>query len=832
MDEGTGSLYKFTKAGEAAEAGVKKLGVTSKLVAGTVAADMAKIEQGASTLARTINTHSATASHVSSLALTSTNAAASQLAQTVRYHSAAAGSVAVDLAKIEQAAAKTVPGLGKVERAMSALTFAAAGVPGPIGSLAGAILQLGITGPQVIGMLAAGAVLGLMLNKMGQDAKETAERLRGVREELNKLLQTAAGQAQLQKGVLSEAQSAREVELAYRQILLATAQRAGNAQVVAFQEERIAALLTEQKKDAVLFGQAQKVIDEAHKQAVDDAVAKQKIFTDLLNDAMKASSQISKDLAESAGHMIKAAEEADKWKLSFTDGVKRLRELGFLTKPGQSEAIIAAGAGSRSFGLQPREVKDSFHEITEIEKEAIREMQQDFGQFFDDLLTDGLSSFDNLFNAIRSGFTKLVADMVSQQLMKRLTTQDAAGNVTGLAAGVGTAGPILAGAAIAAGMIANHFKQAEEAARQIREDFDSLTRGLRAFHDAAQGKNDPFSGIADQANRLRDEARKLRDEQIEAVGGRNEQGQKKRIEEFDRQFNQTFERILADELTYIETIKKEQEAKKKVTLEDYAVRLLRAQGRGDAADDLAFRYAQERELAGVTDDVTRAKLQEVQAYEAAYRQTQKAIEAKEREADVVRQALEETTRTVNTLRDFARQLRGQNASPWDSIGLAKTHFDELVARARAGDQSAAAQLPGAGQQFLDYSREYNASGVGYQNDLKYVLDIIDSLGDTYDVQRNLEQMQLDALNAILDELKRANATWVIDPGYHRPNQPGGGLGGGNVTPTTSSDPANLAAIVPVLVTGFETLEARIEEQNVKIDANTSAIRRAMEGVTR
>jgi hypothetical protein len=125
-----------------------------------------------------------------------------------------------------------------------------------------------------------------------------------------------------------------------------------------------------------------------------------------------------------------------------------------------------------------------------------------------------------------------------------------------------------------------------------------------------------------------------------------------------------------------------------------------------------------------------------------------------------------------------------NASPWGSIGLAKQNFDTLAARARAGDQDAIRQLTAAGDQYLNYSRQYNASGTGYQKDLAYVLNTIDLLGDKYETQQNLEQMQLDALNAILNELKGLNVNirdhFPWSQGGFGAN--GGGPGGINIIP--------------------------------------------------
>lgn len=191
--------------------------------------------------------------------------------------------------------------------------------------------------------------------------------------------------------------------------------------------------------------------------------------------------------------------------------------------------------------------------------------------------------------------------------------------------------------------------------------------------------------------------------------------------------------------------------------EDLEVRQLIALGRRDEADAMRLELEQRREYEAAlregADAATLAALELAHAYE------------KQRyEADLAARAIEEqltdVRRVAQSLTEFNRSLTYMGASPAQTLAGRRSEFEMLAALAQGGDRTAAASLPEAARAFLDASRGYSASGMGFQRDLALVQDIIGGLAEQYTDEQTLLEQQLEELRNISEVLAEEEG----DPG--------------------------------------------------------------------
>jgi hypothetical protein len=198
--------------------------------------------------------------------------------------------------------------------------------------------------------------------------------------------------------------------------------------------------------------------------------------------------------------------------------------------------------------------------------------------------------------------------------------------------------------------------------------------------------------------------------------------------------------------------------------QDYAVRAMRAVGMDAEADAAAFAQAQQREMAQAirdgADAATQATLAETLRQEAIARTAQVAIAAAQKEADAAAQrlasaqsALDATKATLSGLQAYSASLRGLTGSPASNLASSRAAFEALAARARGGDAEAVAGLQGAGTAFLEQSRAYNASGMGYQRDVASVQAVVDEVAATYQATATAQESMV----ALLTEQNRIAA---------------------------------------------------------------------------
>ncbi|HXG70495.1 MAG TPA: hypothetical protein VNJ04_07765, partial [Gemmatimonadaceae bacterium] len=226
--------------------------------------------------------------------------------------------------------------------------------------------------------------------------------------------------------------------------------------------------------------------------------------------------------------------------------------------------------------------------------------------------------------------------------------------------------------------------------------------------------------------------------------------------------------------TYLATLAEVQaaEAKQRATdmerartraLEDLSLRLAIANGlTEEEADNRRFAIAQIREY----QDAQRAGRDE--AYLATLQQVLLA-EAHKRTTDKIRATIAQLSTTITSLEEFKGSLRLSPMaalSPIQQMQEASRQYEDVLAKARAGDQEAASgRLPGAAQAYLTASQAVNASGPGFADDFNRVINDTDSLIQQFSDARSIQQRQLDELillhkaadDAAAQEVKDAEA---------------------------------------------------------------------------
>ena len=224
------------------------------------------------------------------------------------------------------------------------------------------------------------------------------------------------------------------------------------------------------------------------------------------------------------------------------------------------------------------------------------------------------------------------------------------------------------------------------------------------------------------------------------------------------------ERIRSLEAAVAARLRAEYALKQLELQQDYAVRAMRAVGMDAEADAAAFAQAQQREMAQAirdgADAATQATLRQTLLQEAIRRTAEVAIAAARKEADAAAQrlasaqsALDATKATLSGLQAYSASLRGLTGSPASNLASSRAAFEALAARARGGDAEAVAGLQGAGTAFLEQSRAYNASGMGYQRDVASVQAVVDEVAATYQATATAQESMV----ALLTEQNRIAA---------------------------------------------------------------------------
>jgi len=179
------------------------------------------------------------------------------------------------------------------------------------------------------------------------------------------------------------------------------------------------------------------------------------------------------------------------------------------------------------------------------------------------------------------------------------------------------------------------------------------------------------------------------------------------------------------------------------------------QAQQQAADDAKRAADQARE------DALRAQQEaEDAARQAVEDARQQVEEAYNREADAIRTTIDRLEDFIKSVRDFRDSLyldsELSTLSKYDQYQFARQKFEEVQAKAMAGDPEALAQLEQSSRDFLEYSRAYNANNLQYQQDFDRVQSILNSAQATAQSQLSAEQSQLSALNQMVSGILQVN----------------------------------------------------------------------------
>ena len=179
------------------------------------------------------------------------------------------------------------------------------------------------------------------------------------------------------------------------------------------------------------------------------------------------------------------------------------------------------------------------------------------------------------------------------------------------------------------------------------------------------------------------------------------------------------------------------------------------QAQQQAADDAKRAADQARE------DALRAQQEaEDAARQAVEDARQQVEEAYNREADAIRTTIDRLEDFIKSVRNFRDSLyldsELSTLSKYDQYQFARQKFEEVQAKAMAGDPEALAQLEQSSRDFLEYSKAYNANNLQYQQDFDRVQSILNGAQATAQSQLNAEQAQLSALNQMVSGILQVN----------------------------------------------------------------------------
>lgn len=289
--------------------------------------------------------------------------------------------------------------------------------------------------------------------------------------------------------------------------------------------------------------------------------------------------------------------------------------------------------------------KKQAEEEARITENLIRGLQDSWSQFFENIFTKGISSFKDFISSIKDLFLKMVAELLAANLMKRLSAGlaavfgnmgassgststlslsaqrwarvggaavggaiagyglgqaagnagggAAAGALGGAATGFAIAGPtgaLIGGlTGLVGGLLggAQAAREAAEAFRQMKKDYELAV---------AEFKHDDLATALSQnaaaAEQLRQQAEKLYGpmEKLAKLFGIS-----------SSQYTSQVDQINAQEKRNAEQLQKKADEDARYAQEDLEVRNLRATGRGDEADRIAFKEQQDREMQAAVD---------------------------------------------------------------------------------------------------------------------------------------------------------------------------------------------------------------------------------------
>ena len=155
---------------------------------------------------------------------------------------------------------------------------------------------------------------------------------------------------------------------------------------------------------------------------------------------------------------------------------------------------------------------------------------------------------------------------------------------------------------------------------------------------------------------------------------------------------------------------------------------------------------------------------------AAIREAQTAVddarskvqEAYDREAGALRTTIDRLKQFQEQISKFRDSLYLNNTlsplSNYDKYQFAKSRFEEIQQKALAGDEKAQSELEQASEDFLNYSRVYNANNAQYKLDFDTVQTSLSKAGDNAKKQIDTATKQLASLDKMVDGILVVNSS--------------------------------------------------------------------------
>lgn len=134
-------------------------------------------------------------------------------------------------------------------------------------------------------------------------------------------------------------------------------------------------------------------------------------------------------------------------------------------------------------------------------------------------------------------------------------------------------------------------------------------------------------------------------------------------------------------------------------------------------------------------------------------------DAYERESQALmdtKQKFEEFSKSLGEFKDNLLTGDLSTENPLEKYMLQKAKYEDVAARAAAGDETALADFESVAQAFLEASRDVYASGDQYTSDFERVLAMTQGLEQDTAGQASVAQQSLDALNAQVEGLLTIN----------------------------------------------------------------------------
>ena len=129
--------------------------------------------------------------------------------------------------------------------------------------------------------------------------------------------------------------------------------------------------------------------------------------------------------------------------------------------------------------------------------------------------------------------------------------------------------------------------------------------------------------------------------------------------------------------------------------------------------------------------------------------------AYEAEADALDATIGRLDDFTRSIRDFRESLWVSDASPLtgqQQLSLSESRFNDLAARAAAGDEEAMQELQGASEEYLRLLEDQSSDASDYYRKFAQVQNVLESTESTATRELDTARAQLDSLNAVVGGL--------------------------------------------------------------------------------